>query len=202
MDSTYRERAMNKLNDVIKDTLSILKQEEKKEEDKYIVDKYTTPVYIEIKEEDDSLCIHVYSDINPKGSSVRVSYYDYSSLELRRELKGDILKLGLETKEQKERQEKLLKEMNAISGIISAEKLNWFNVYEDLTDLSNTIETITKNRERLYKEYPEMKEFDSSGGFMYSTYLSTEPLEGTLHSIKVRAEELIEQLHEEEKKYE
>lgn len=202
MGITYKERAINKLNDVIKDTLSILKQEEKKEEDKYIVDKYTTTVYLEIKEEDDSLTIHVYSDINTKGISVEVSYYDYGSLELRRELKGGIIELGLETKEQKERQEKLLKEMASISGIISAEKLNWLNVYEDLADLSNTIETITKNRERLYKEYPEMKDFDSTGGFMYSTYLSTKPLEGMLHSIKIKAEELIEQLHEEEEKYE
>lgn len=204
MNNTDKKRIINKLDDVIKDTLSVLRQEEKKEDGRYIVDKYTTPVYVEVKEggEEQRPYIHIYSDINSKGIYNRAEYYEYESPVLVRELKGAIIKLGLETKEQKERQDKLLKEMLSISSILSAEKLNWLNVSEDLTDLSNTIETITKNRERIYREYPEIKDFNSKGGFMYNTYLSTKPLEGMLRSVKIKAEELIEQLHEEEEKYE
>lgn len=193
---------LGKLDDAIKDTLSVLRQEEKKEDGIYIVDKYTTPVYVEAKEgaEEQRPYIHMYSDVNTKGAYNRAEYYEYESTVLIRELKRDIMKLGLETKEQKERQDKLSKETLSLSRIIKSERLNLLDISDDLSELSNTIETIIKNKERLYREYPEMADFDSSSRLMYGTSLSTESIKGDLRLIQEKAEQLIEQLQKGEEK--
>lgn len=198
-----KKAELGKLDDAIKDTLSVLRQEEKKEDGRYIVDKYTTPVYVEVKEggEEQRPYIHMYSDINTKGIYNRAEYYEYESPVLVRELKGAIIKLGLETKEQKERQDKLSKETLSLSRIIKTERLNLLNISDDLAELSNTIETIIKNKERLNKEYPEMADFYSASKLMYGNYLSTEPIELSLRMIQEKAEQLIEQLQKGEEKY-
>lgn len=194
---------LDKLKNAIKDTFSILRQEEKKEDGRYIVDKYTTIVYLETKEgkEEESPYIHVYSDVNTKGYYKRAEYYEFDERLLAKELKEDIIKLGLETKEQRERRDKLLKEITSLKRVIKSEELNLFETSEDLGRLSNMIEIIVKNKERLYKEYPEMEDFDSPFNIMYGNSLSTSSIKGALRAIQERAEYLIEQLQKGEEKY-